>query len=607
MQRPSRWGQPYPGEGQPYLGGRSGGRPDLKFGGGAVDAELVIAPDAGPHGFRQIGAGGEDEPPRTAAMRRSALACAAATAFITVLVLLGWGIGSDPLRSVIAAVVPLVVAMIVAIFVATTFVTRALDRADATRLAAEIELRLRSQIVDELAEGVCVIRWRDSTIVYANARLDEIVRVAPGSLVGGPSSQLCKARRDDEELTREVREVLSRDGRWSGEIECRRADGAHGHGAGDALIVRIAQSLRSRLRESDVLARLGGDEFAVLLPQAGRAGAEAVAGALRDALRLGPSVGAEGEPRRITASIGIACFEDEECRGAEEIMVNADLAMYDAKEHGRDRVAVYDSEPGGRPEIERRMKWATEIREALREDRFELLAQPIVALHADEPLQFELLIRLRNGAGDLIPPGSFLYVAERLGLVQEIDRWVVARAIDLLASSGGDLRLEVNLSGHTIGDPEILELIERRLAQSGVCADRLILEVTETAAVANIARAAAFAERLCELGCRFALDDFGAGFGSFYYLKHLPFDYLKIDGEFVRQCATNETDRILIAAVVQIARGMGKLTIAEFVEGPQTVAALTALGVDYGQGFHLGRPAPLAEHLAAADRRAPAA
>jgi EAL domain-containing protein (putative c-di-GMP-specific phosphodiesterase class I) len=247
------------------------------------------------------------------------------------------------------------------------------------------------------------------------------------------------------------------------------------------------------------------------------------------------------------------------------------------------------------------MKWAKKITQALAEDHFELLAQPIQPLRGDRPTQYEMLLRMRDGHGDLIPPRTFLYIAERLGLIQEIDRWVVAHAIDLLAEHravGRALRFEVNLSGHSIGDPELLELIERRLRETGVPPDWLIFEITETAAVANIARAAAFAVRLSELGCHFALDDFGAGFGSFYYLKHLPFDYLKIDGEYVRHCATNETDRILISAVVQIARGMGKHTIAEFVGDQETVEVLARLGVDYGQGYFLGHPEPLANHLA---------
>ena len=374
-----------------------------------------------------------------------------------------------------------------------------------------------------------------------------------------------------------------------------------GHSAGDDLIVRIGQALQARVRETDVLARLGGDEFAVLLPHEERDSAELVARDLLAVVRDEAPAPLHGERRRITASIGIACFSDGDRLSGEEIMVNADLAMYDAKENGRNLIAHYSTEEHARPRIEGQMKWASEISLALAEDRFELLAQPIQLLNGDGPTQYELLLRMRDADGDHIPPGSFLYVAERLGMIQEIDRWVVARAIDMLAaerSLGRDLRFEVNLSGHSIGDPEILELIERRLRDTGVPADRLIFEITETAAVANIARASAFAHRLSELGCRFALDDFGAGFGSFYYLKHLPFDYLKIDGEFVRHCATNATDRILISAVVQIARGLGKHTIAEFVGDQESVDILTDLGVDYGQGYFLGHPEPLTDHLA---------
>lgn len=367
-----------------------------------------------------------------------------------------------------------------------------------------------------------------------------------------------------------------------------------GHSAGDQLIVRIAQGLRTRLRQSDVLARLGGDEFAVLLPRGTRKAAQATAEALLQVVRDqgAPTIGAK---KWITASIGIAHFADGNL-SAEEILVNADLAMYDAKEAGRDRWACYRTDEHDRPKIESRMKWAHQINEAIANDGFELLAQPIVPLNAEGPTQYELLLRMRDQHGDLIPPGSFLYVAERLGLIGEIDRWVILRAIDMLAeqrAAGRDLRFEVNLSALTMGDEELFELVERRLRETGVPPDRLIFEVTETAAVANITRAVRFAERLSKLGCAFALDDFGAGFGSFYYLKHLPFDYLKIDGEFVQHCAENETDRILISAVVQIAHGMGKRTIAEFVTNQETVEVLKHLGVDYGQGYHLGRPAPL--------------
>ena len=375
-----------------------------------------------------------------------------------------------------------------------------------------------------------------------------------------------------------------------------------GHSAGDDLIVRIAQTLRTRLRETDVIARLGGDEFAVLLPHEDHDSVEIVAAALLELVSDQAPRATMGKQRRVTASIGIACFTDGDQLPPEDIMVHADLAMYDAKENGRNRSAQYSTEQHECPRIESQMKWATEITQALANDRFELLAQPIESLRGDGPGRYELLLRMRDAHSDRIPPGTFLYIAERLGLIQEIDRWVVTHAIDLLAehrAAGRDLLFEVNLSGHSIGDPLLLELIERRLHQTGVPPDRLILEITETAAVANIARAATFAHRLSDLGCKFALDDFGAGFGSFYYLKHLPFDYLKIDGEYVRDCATNEIDRILISAVVQIAHGIGKSTIAEFVGDQETVDVLRHLGVDYAQGYFLGHPEPLATHLAA--------
>jgi diguanylate cyclase (GGDEF)-like protein/PAS domain S-box-containing protein len=377
-----------------------------------------------------------------------------------------------------------------------------------------------------------------------------------------------------------------------------------GHSAGDQLIARMAQSLRARLRDSDVLARLGGDEFAVLLPRADELETEVVAEALLEIVRDETMPTIAGDHKRLTVSIGIARFDDGAGLTADEMMVNADLAMYDAKEGGANRWARYRTEQHARPKIESQMKWAAQIQDAIANDGFELLAQPIVALGGNGPAQYELLLRMRDGDHAAISPGSFLYVAERLGLVREIDRWVTSQAIDMLAehrAAGRDLRLEVNLSGHTLGDEVLLELIERRLEETGVPPDRLVFEVTETAAVTHIGRAASFAERLSDLGCKFALDDFGAGFGSFYYLKHLPFDYLKIDGEFVRNCVSHETDRILIAAVVQIARDMGKRTIAEFVTDQETADCVARLGVDYGQGFHLGRPAPLGEHLAALD------
>ena len=354
-----------------------------------------------------------------------------------------------------------------------------------------------------------------------------------------------------------------------------------GHSAGDELIVRVAHALRSRLRESDVLARLGGDEFAILLPEATPEEADAVSAAVLDAVRTLAVPTATGRTRTVTASLGVALFDSPDKLTGEDVLVNADLAMYDAKESGRDQLSSYDAPERPETRIEARISWADMIRDALAEDAFVLHAQPIVDLSTGEATQYELLLRMRGADGELIPPSAFLPVAERFDLMAAIDRWVVARAIRMVGAelrAGRRLVVEVNISGRSAGDPELLELIERELTANEVCPSQIIFEITETIAVSNIPRAQHFAARLADLGCRFALDDFGAGFGSFYYLKHLPFDYLKIDGEFVRHSAADPTDQLVIQAVVDIARGLGKRTVAEHVGDSRDRRAAAAHG-----------------------------
>jgi EAL domain-containing protein (putative c-di-GMP-specific phosphodiesterase class I) len=306
----------------------------------------------------------------------------------------------------------------------------------------------------------------------------------------------------------------------------------------------------------------------------------------------------------VTASLGLALFDSPDKLTGEDVLVNADLAMYDAKESGRDQLASYDAPERPETRIEARISWADMIRDALAEDAFVLHAQPIVDLATGEATQYELLLRMRGSDGELIPPSAFLPVAERFDLMAAIDRWVVTRAIRMVGAelrAGRRLVVEVNISGRSAGDPELLELIERELTANEVCPSQIIFEITETIAVSNIPRAQHFAARLADLGCRFALDDFGAGFGSFYYLKHLPFDYLKIDGEFVRHSAADPTDQLVIQAVVDIARGLGKRTVAEHVGDSETAALLQRMGVDHAQGFHLGEPAPLGDWLPEAE------
>ena len=340
-----------------------------------------------------------------------------------------------------------------------------------------------------------------------------------------------------------------------------------------------------------MLARLGGDEFAVLLPRADSSEARHVTAELLESLRaetveLGPHT------RRLAASAGIALFESTEELSGEEVLVNADLAMYDAKSTGRDRAELYATGKQGSSRMKGRVTWAQRIGAALQHDGLTLVAQAIVEFATGRASQYELMLRMRDERGDRIPPGSFLYVAERLGMVQEIDRWVTKQAIALLSehhARGEQLTLEVNLSGLSIGDPELLALVSCELERTNVPAHSLIFEVTETAAVINMTGAGQFIRDLTGVGCRFGLDDFGAGYGSFYYL---PFDFLKIDGEFVR--LRHQPNR---PAADQSSRSTSPPAWAS-ARSPSTSATTRPCACSptsastYGQGFHLGRPGP---------------
>jgi diguanylate cyclase (GGDEF)-like protein/PAS domain S-box-containing protein len=371
-----------------------------------------------------------------------------------------------------------------------------------------------------------------------------------------------------------------------------------GHSAGDEVISDLARVVDKRLRETDIFARLGGDEFAVLLPDADIGEARILADSLLEAVRAGSNVPL-GEGRHVSTSIGIASFhEPGKDLTPDDILIEADVAMYAAKEVGKDRVAIASAATKER--MKSRITWAERVRRAVKDGTFELYCQPIVSLASDSVTQWELLLRMPGDSDELILPAQFLYTAERSGLILEIDRWVLSEAARMIAEqrdAGRDIRLEVNLSGRSVGDPELLDLIEFELNARAIDPASLIFEVTETAAIANMDRARDFATRLRAIGCGFALDDFGAGFGSFYYLKHIPFDYVKIDGEFIHNLPTSSTDQMILDSIVQMSKGLGKHTIAEFVGDDETVDVLKAHGVDYAQGYHLGKPRPVSVAL----------
>jgi diguanylate cyclase (GGDEF)-like protein/PAS domain S-box-containing protein len=370
---------------------------------------------------------------------------------------------------------------------------------------------------------------------------------------------------------------------------------SYGHAVGDELIVRTAEMLRDHLQSQDVLARQGGDEFVVILhdigPDDAMAKAEEIAGAIADQVRVvGPDFSA-----RVTASIGVAVGDSDKVTTT-TLMMQADIAMYEAKDAGRNGSRLFS--PDEDTHMSRGVNWAGRIQDALDRDAIELFAQPIVDLTGGTIPHFELFIRLRDVEGQIVGPGSFLPVAERYDLIQEIDRWVVRKATRTLADLGADshqLRISVNLSGRTVGDPRLSSFLQEQLEETGVDPSSLIFEVTETSAIGNITRAQEFAARLSEFGCGFALDDFGTGFASFYYLKHIASDYVKIDGEFIRHLSTDPVNQLLVRALVQISRGMGKKTVAEHVEDRQALTLLRGYGVDFAQGYLLGEPRSIEE------------
>jgi diguanylate cyclase (GGDEF)-like protein/PAS domain S-box-containing protein len=405
-----------------------------------------------------------------------------------------------------------------------------------------------------------------------------------------PLTGLMNRRRFEDELQRQV----SRCVRYGEQAALLLLDLDHfkfvndtlGHKTGDRLLKAVAGSIRERLRASDVCARVGGDEFAVVLLGADAAEAQTIAEGICERIRE-TVLDADGEEIRTTASVGVVTLDGD----VEDVFVAADVAMYDAKALGRDRALTFGADTdaaGGSP---RGLPWQQGVRRALADQRFELHAQPIVELATGAVANHELLLRLRHENGELLPPVRFLEVAEHLGHMRRLDRWVIDEAVHLLASS--DLDLAVNLSGPSLSDATLATYVERAIAAASVDPTRLIFEVTETTAIENMREAVSFAERLAGLGCRMALDDFGSGYASFAYLRALPLDFVKLDGDYVRGLTESPRDRALVRAIAQMAVALGYDTIAEHVEDAETAELLMTLGIRLGQGYHFARPAPL--------------
>ena len=367
-----------------------------------------------------------------------------------------------------------------------------------------------------------------------------------------------------------------------------------GHTAGDALLRQLSEQIQSQIRSTDLLARLGGDEFGILLERCSDDRAIEVAESIRDAIE-GYRFEWKESFTTMRCSIGVVMINNENADVA-SVMSSADVACYSAKDMGRNQVHLYkDSDASMRHE---EMKWVSRITSAVEDNRLELFFQPIIGIgqeHGNSRGHYELLLRMRDEKGELVGPDQFIPSAERYNLMSTLDRWVIHEALTELADRNDDgearYTLAINLSGTSLSEDRFLdyvidELVRQKLPDGAIC-----FEITETAAISNLSRVVHFMQELKKLGCKFSLDDFGSGLSSFTYLKNLPVDYLKIDGQFIRNVVSDSVDESMVKAISEVGHAMGIETIAERVESKQVLDKLGSLGIEFAQGYYIARPA----------------
>lgn len=370
-----------------------------------------------------------------------------------------------------------------------------------------------------------------------------------------------------------------------------------GHVAGDELLKQLAELMQGSIRESDFLARLGGDEMGVVFFHCSLDKAAELCDQLRrkvQELRFSW----DNRVFEVTVTTGLVAIS-EESESAEALMSAADMACYAAKDMGRNRIHIYHPKDAVLLRRHTEMEWVSRLTKAIEQQRLCLYYQTIAPIKSDEERpHYEILLRLVDEEGTLVLPMAFIPAAERYNLMPTIDRWVVSETLAFmreLNARGQSPSFAINLSGQSLGDRTLLEEIISQISSNRINPDHLCFEVTETAAISHMASASRFIARLRDLGCHFALDDFGSGLSSFAYLKNLKVDYLKIDGCFVRDMATDKIDHSMVDAIARVGKVMGIKTIAEFVETKAILDELRMMGVDFAQGFYIGQPMPLRE------------
>lgn len=372
--------------------------------------------------------------------------------------------------------------------------------------------------------------------------------------------------------------------------EFKSVNESGGHEAGDQVLREFASIIHTLQPAPALAARLGGDDFAMVYPGLSVADAIVLTRALNQAMvRLGAGEGEAGLRGRLSASVGLVSFP-EHGADADSLLANAEIALAQARAKGHGSWHLYSADDPYHEVVGRRAFWRAEIESALEWQRFTLHFQPIRHIDSGEIRHYEALLRLRNADGKLVPPGLFIDVAEGTGLIRRIDQWVIENVVRVTATLPTHIRVALNLSSRSFDDDVAFETMQAALARHGLPGNRLLLEITETAALANFSSALRIMARFRGLGCAFGLDDFGVGYSSFQYLKELPVDFVKIDGSFIKGLTTNPDDVVFVRALNQAVKGYGKATVAEFVEDEATLDILRGIGVDYAQGYLIGRP-----------------
>jgi diguanylate cyclase (GGDEF)-like protein len=459
-----------------------------------------------------------------------------------------------------------------------------------TRLAAgETEFKVSSTGHKEI---VAINKALQTTVCALNQRDKMLRRLADYD----PLTGLPNRRYFSQELEDEI--VRVREGGKTSALlfidldQFKYINDTLGHAAGDRVLVQAACCLSGNLRENDLIARFGGDEFTVVLKDINK---ENAAQLVEDLMKFMQDIQfiEDGQSFSVLCSIGVTMI-DTGRYSPDELLSQADFACHEAKARGRNRVHFHELSSREKRRMTADMGWSQRIKNALRDDRLLLHYQPIIDIVTGHQAMYEVLLRMLDDHGKIIPPAAFMPAANRFGLMVDIDHLVIRKAMESLArfrNQGHDIKFTINLSGHVFNDTKLAGFIRENLEKNGLDPTMVILEITEQVAVRHLVQARGLIHEIMALGCRFALDDFGAGFSSFNYLKHLPVDYIKIDGGFIKNMASDRVDQAMVKSIIQIANAVGKQTIAEYVQDGETLTMLHELGVNYAQGFYIGKPA----------------